>query len=47
MASSSFYVTLEESHGILRKLLPLMSEQQVPTVPKNATVWYDYVPDHL
>lgn len=43
MASSSFYVTLEESHAILRKVLPLMSEQQVPTIPENYTVWYDYV----
>ena len=43
MTSAPFRVSLEESHAILRKVLPLMSERRVPAVPQNYTVWYDYV----
>ena len=28
---------------MLKKVLPLMSQQQVPTIPQNYAVWYDFV----
>ncbi|MEZ5559571.1 MAG: GGDEF domain-containing protein [Pseudomonadales bacterium] len=43
MSFASFYVPLDESLSVTRKVLPMMSEQRVPTVPENYTVWYDYV----
>lgn len=41
--TATFNVTVEESHAVLKKVLPLMSQQQVPTIPQNYAVWYDYV----
>jgi len=38
-----FNVSVEESHAVLKKVLPLMSQQQVPTIPQNYAVWYDFV----
>lgn len=43
MASVAFNVSVEESHSVLKKVLPLMSQQQVPTIPQNYLVWYDFV----
>ena len=40
---SPFEVPLNESVQILRQVLPLMSEQRVPTIPQNYAVWYDFV----
>ncbi|MEQ8861639.1 MAG: GGDEF domain-containing protein [Pseudomonadales bacterium] len=36
-------MSTEESHAILKRVLPLMSQHGVPTTPPNYTVWYDYV----
>ncbi len=36
-------VSTEESHAILKQVLPLMSQHGVPTTPPNYRVWYDYV----
>jgi diguanylate cyclase len=41
--SSLFEVELDESVAILKQVLPLMSQQRVPTIPQNYAVWYDYV----
>ncbi len=38
-----FDVPLDESVQILKRVLPLMSQQKVPTIPQNYAVWYDYV----
>ena len=38
-----FDVSLDESVAILKQVLPLMSQQRVPTIPQNYAVWYDYV----
>ena len=38
-----FEVPLEESVRALRRALPIMSEQRVPTIPENYTVWYEHV----
>ncbi len=38
-----FDVPLDESVQILKRVLPLMSQQRVPTIPQNYAVWYDYV----
>ncbi len=35
--------TIEESAGYVRLALPLMSRYDIPTTPRNYTVWYDYV----
>ncbi len=43
MTSLTFDVSVEESHAVLKKVLPLMSQQQVPTIPQNYAVWYDFV----
>lgn len=43
MASVAFNVSVEDSHAVLKKVLPLMSQQQVPTIPQNYAVWYDFV----
>jgi diguanylate cyclase len=40
---SIFEVPLEESVQVLKRVLPLMSQQRVPTIPQNYAVWYDYV----
>jgi len=39
----NFDVSLDESVAILKQVLPLMSQQRVPTIPQNYAVWYDYV----
>ena len=38
-----FEVPLDESVEVLKRVLPLMSQQKVPTIPQNYAVWYDYV----
>ncbi|MEQ8859811.1 MAG: GGDEF domain-containing protein [Pseudomonadales bacterium] len=43
MPTVTFDVSIEESHSVLKKVLPLMSQQQVPTIPQNYAVWYDFV----
>lgn len=43
MSTVTFNVSVEESHAVLKKVLPLMSQHQVPTIPQNYAVWYDYV----
>lgn len=40
---SLFEMPLDESVQILKRVLPLMSQQRVPTIPQNYAVWYDYV----
>ncbi len=40
---SPFEVPLNESVQILRRVLPLMSKQRVPTIPQNYAIWYDFV----
>ena len=40
---SLFEIPLEESVQVLKRVLPLMSQQRVPTIPQNYAVWYDYV----
>lgn len=41
--SSDFETPLQESIDVLKKVLPLMSRQGVPTIPQNYAVWFDYV----
>ena len=41
--TSSFEMPLDESVQILKRVLPLMSQQRVPTIPQNYAIWYDYV----
>jgi len=43
MSSATFNVPLEESHAVLKRVLPLMSQQRVPTIPQNYALWYDFV----
>jgi diguanylate cyclase len=38
-----FDVPLDESVQVLKRVLPLMSRQRVPTIPQNYAVWYDFV----
>lgn len=38
-----FDVPLDESVQVLKQVLPLMSQQKIPTIPQNYAVWYDYV----
>lgn len=40
---SLFDTPLDESVQVLKRVLPLMSEQRVPTIPQNYAVWFDYV----
>ena len=40
---SHFDIPLDESVQILKRVLPVMSQQRVPTIPQNYAVWYDYV----
>lgn len=35
--------SIEELHGYVRLILPLMSKHYVPITPKNYTIWYEYV----
>lgn len=41
--ASLFDTPLEESVETLKRVLPLMSAQKVPTIPQNYAVWYEYV----
>jgi len=41
--ANDFETSLGESVEVLRKVLPLMSRQRVPTIPQNYAVWFDYV----
>jgi diguanylate cyclase len=41
--ASPFEIPLDESVSVLKEVLPLMSQQRVPTIPQNYAVWYDYV----
>lgn len=43
MSAGPFSVSTEESHAILKTVLPLMSKHRVPTIPQNYSVWYDYI----
>ena len=43
--SSDFEIPLQHSVDVLKKVLPLMSRQRVPTIPQNYAVWFDYVSD--
>jgi diguanylate cyclase len=43
MSTVTFNVSVEESHSVLKKVLPLMSQHQVPTIPQNYALWYDFV----
>ncbi len=38
-----FDMSLDESVQVLKRVLPMMSQQRVPTIPQNYAVWYDYV----
>ena len=38
-----FDTQLDEAVTVLKKVLPLMSEHRVPTVPPNYAIWYDFV----
>jgi len=38
-----FEIPLDESVEVLKRVIPLMSQQRVPTIPQNYAVWYDYV----
>ena len=40
---TQFEIPLDESVQILKRVLPLMSQQRIPTIPQNYAVWYDYV----
>jgi len=40
---SLFEIPLDESVQVLKRVLPLMSQQRIPTIPQNYAVWYDYV----
>lgn len=40
---SPFEVPLNESVQILKRVLPLMSKQRIPTIPQNYAIWYDFV----
>jgi len=41
--STHFDMSLDESVRVLKRVLPMMSQQRVPTIPQNYAVWYDYV----
>jgi diguanylate cyclase len=41
--SNDFDIPLQESVDVLKKVLPLMSRQGIPTIPQNYAVWFDYV----
>ncbi|MBM4204670.1 MAG: GGDEF domain-containing protein [Gammaproteobacteria bacterium] len=40
---TNFEITVGESVQVLKRALPIMSQQQVPTIPENYAVWCDYV----
>ena len=41
--TSQFEMSVDESVEILKRVLPVMSQQKIPTIPPNYAVWYDYV----
>ena len=43
MKLSDFDIDLGESVQTLKRVLPLMSKQRVPTTPGNYALWYEYV----
>jgi len=43
--SSDFETSLDDSVQLLRKVLPMMTRQGVPTIPQNYAVWFDFVSD--
>lgn len=43
--ASDFETSLDESVQLLRKVLPMMTRQGVPTIPQNYAVWFDFVAD--
>jgi diguanylate cyclase len=43
--SSDFETSLDDSVQVLRKVLPMMTRQGVPTIPQNYAVWFDFVTD--
>ena len=43
MKAADFETELGESVQNLRRVLPLMSKERVPTTPANYALWYDYV----
>ena len=40
--TSSFEIPVEESVEVLKRVLPMMSSRNIPTIPQNYEVWYDY-----
>lgn len=38
-----FDISVDESVQLLKRVLPIMSQQRVPTIPENYAVWYEYV----
>ncbi|MEM6708689.1 MAG: diguanylate cyclase [Pseudomonadota bacterium] len=38
-----FDIPIEDSVSVCKRVLPLMSQQRVPTIPQNYALWYDYV----
>lgn len=40
---SHFDISVDESVQVLKRVLPVMSQQRVPTIPENYAVWYDFV----
>ena len=41
--ATHFDISLDESVQVLKRVLPLMSQQRVPTIPENYAVWFEYV----
>jgi diguanylate cyclase len=41
--ASDFEISLDESVKVLKKVLPMMTRQGVPTIPQNYAVWFDFV----
>jgi diguanylate cyclase len=41
--ASDFETSLDDSVQVLRKVLPMMTRQGVPTIPQNYAVWFDFV----
>ena len=40
---STFEISLDDSVNITRQVLPVMSQQRVPTIPQNYAVWWDFI----
>jgi diguanylate cyclase len=43
MPSASFDASVEESHAILKQVLPLLRRHRIPAIPQNYALWYDFV----